>query len=665
MSEDDKLEVNSKSNNPSPTPTHKAYFFFVDIVGLSSNSFTAEQVVKIDELNKFLTKYLQHNPNKINFILPTGDGMAIEFKLDEVEAPLNYAIELQEYLDKYNAGHEKDPIDVRIGIAFGFVQDYNDYAKKPNIWGPGIIMARRVMDLGQSRHILLDKSTADDLYGLAPEKYKNIIKNFEEEYEIKHGNTIQLYYFYDGTHGSPIPPPHPVQIKMINESLIKIKNSISNIEPSVVNLDTHVRQMIYRGMVTQTELRKEYEKLRIGATQIKATWFGHYEKMDEYFIEEFNFIDKFYTENVNSNKHLSIQRIINFMNITLEEQRIHEDYVKTLREIYEDETDKMYQCVTTSSDKDIEHMVTKNENKIKALFSILPTSEPVFGVRLDPEQKPEFTNQVEALEEWFDDMWEENKNNKFMTNAELWDGLAEKFNVGVQGSKEYCFITYRKNELKKIVPELKKYTDRCKTIVEIGCGAGRVLKKLAGQKDFKNIKFIGVDASHRMIKEANTNVKNLKNKPHFYQYDATIWDEQLQNINDAQPKIVLCLLNTICNIYPDKLDDFVLNLARLATKDGVIIISVFIGGRFKDIARPIYESLNSLVGPINESNFNNEKMLFRTSQGYFSQWITESELKKHFRPYFKNNKDFDSLIEIPDKGNPLAKIYIIKPTNYS
>jgi len=68
----------------------------------------------------------------------------------------------------------------------------SDINSNPNVWGPGIIMARRVMDLGDSGHILLADNIAEILMNLKDE-YKKMIKPVSTGHRIKHGQLLKLY----------------------------------------------------------------------------------------------------------------------------------------------------------------------------------------------------------------------------------------------------------------------------------------------------------------------------------------------------------------------------------------------------------------------------------------------------------------------------------------
>lgn len=184
-----------------------ANFFFVDIVGLSDPSMsTKTQMKKIETLNKCVKECqaFKSTPKEMMLVLPTGDGMAIGF-LQGPEFPLRLAVELHEKLNEYNRGKiPSETVRIRVGIHSGNVFVVNDVLENKNVWGPGIIIARRVMDLGDDGHILMSPRMAEDLREISDE-YKRIIKPVHD-YSIKHGQTLLLYSVYGKGFGNPKPP---------------------------------------------------------------------------------------------------------------------------------------------------------------------------------------------------------------------------------------------------------------------------------------------------------------------------------------------------------------------------------------------------------------------------------------------------------------------------
>ena len=178
-----------------PSSVINANFFFIDIVGLSSPSLSVrKQIEKIEFLNNFVISSEVFRKNLDKKVLPTGDGMAIGFTANP-EAPLDLSIQLHTKLKKHNMGKDSESsLAVRIGIASGPVFIVNDANNNQNIWGPGIIFARRVMDIGDDNHILLDAGLAHSLLTL-DDKYEEII-HYIGDYQIKHGQIIKLYSAY-------------------------------------------------------------------------------------------------------------------------------------------------------------------------------------------------------------------------------------------------------------------------------------------------------------------------------------------------------------------------------------------------------------------------------------------------------------------------------------
>ncbi len=183
-------------------------WFFVDIVGASDPSSSVfDQANKIRKLNSFVEKtkiFIQSN-DESRIILSTGDGMIIGFK-DHPEKPILLAIELHKSIFPYNnTVEDKNKIHVRIGIDSGPVYFVEDLAKKLSPWGPGIINARRVMDIGEKMHILATSRIADDISILTSD-YAKIMHQIGD-YGIKHGGRLFLYNIYGEGFGNESKPP--------------------------------------------------------------------------------------------------------------------------------------------------------------------------------------------------------------------------------------------------------------------------------------------------------------------------------------------------------------------------------------------------------------------------------------------------------------------------
>lgn len=180
-----------------------ANFFFIDIVGLSNpNMSTNTQSHKIKYLNNRISECVtfRKTPKDELIILPTGDGMAIGFKRG-IDRPMKLAIEIQQKLDEYNKNANTiDQIFVRIGCHSGNVFVVKDLLGNQNYWGPGLILCRRIMDLGESNHILLSSSIVEDILEVTDE-YNDLIHKIPD-YKVKHDVIMDLYSVYGPNFGN-------------------------------------------------------------------------------------------------------------------------------------------------------------------------------------------------------------------------------------------------------------------------------------------------------------------------------------------------------------------------------------------------------------------------------------------------------------------------------
>ena len=183
--------------------TKTFHWFFTDIVGSSDPNITTEdQIEKITALIdsvKNTATFKSTTPDE-RYVLPTGDGMAIGFR-DSPEKPIQLAIETHKLLSAFNK-NRRGPrrVDLRIGIDIGPIYFIKDLEDKDNIWGPGIIMARRVMDLCGPNNIFASERIATDLHNLS-KTHRATIRPIGE-YEIKHGDKLRIYNIYGNGFGN-------------------------------------------------------------------------------------------------------------------------------------------------------------------------------------------------------------------------------------------------------------------------------------------------------------------------------------------------------------------------------------------------------------------------------------------------------------------------------
>ncbi len=183
-------------------PARTSIFFFADIIGLSKSILpTNKQIEKIKILNKFVNECSAYKNLPAECMkLPTGDGMAIDFR-DSTTGSISLSIQLHRKLHEYNSKKDEDEqVRIRIGIGSGTVFETPDINGEPNVWGPAIILARRIMDLGDEDHILIHQHLADAITK-DYEEFKKIIHPLGE-YPIKHGEIIPIASIHASDFGS-------------------------------------------------------------------------------------------------------------------------------------------------------------------------------------------------------------------------------------------------------------------------------------------------------------------------------------------------------------------------------------------------------------------------------------------------------------------------------
>ena len=260
-----------------------AHFFFVDIVGLSDPSMsTKTQIKKIEVLNRciFETEVYRTTKKESILTLPTGDGMCLGF-LQGPELPLHLAVQLQEKLAKYNKGKiPSENVRVRIGLHSGNCFVVKDIRGQDNVWGPGIVLARRVMDFGDDDHILLSPRLAEDLRELSDE-YRKIIKPVHD-FTIKHDQTILIYSAYGDGFGNPKHPSKGEAIRSkYGEELLKMQKTTTY--PSV-QLDMTILDP--KKMLVQH--KRTYEVTNISDEPIYNVLHGIATDVDKYSINDLN-----------------------------------------------------------------------------------------------------------------------------------------------------------------------------------------------------------------------------------------------------------------------------------------------------------------------------------------------------------------------------------------
>jgi adenylate cyclase len=197
------------------------HVLFLDIVGYSKR-LTDEQQALIDQLNQVVrsSAVFQKAEGADRLIkIPTGDGMALIF-YNSPEQPVECALEISRELKWF------PELSVRMGVHSGPVSAVTDLNDRTNAAGIGINVAQRVMDCGDSGHILLSKRVAEDLqqYG----RWRPYLQDLGEV-EVKHGERVHVFNFYTEDAGNSEPPKKVPQAKAIHRA--EAAPSSDRIEP--------------------------------------------------------------------------------------------------------------------------------------------------------------------------------------------------------------------------------------------------------------------------------------------------------------------------------------------------------------------------------------------------------------------------------------------------
>jgi class 3 adenylate cyclase len=181
-----------------PSDVEIAHVLFMDVVGYTRLSMD-QQVRLIAQLQKTLrgtADFQRGEALKEMLCVPAGDGVALVFFRDPV-APARCALQLAEALGR------PPTIELRMGIHSGPVFRIKDINSNAAVSGGGINFAQRVMDCGDTGHILLSKTCAEFLSQLGDwgPRLHDLGPCL-----IKHGETLHLYNLYTGALGNPAVP---------------------------------------------------------------------------------------------------------------------------------------------------------------------------------------------------------------------------------------------------------------------------------------------------------------------------------------------------------------------------------------------------------------------------------------------------------------------------
>jgi len=181
-------QPSSPAASSSSTKLELAHVLFMDIVAYSQMPMDEQGSIlrELQEIVRGTTEFSRAEKEGELIRLPTGDGMALVF-FQDAEAPVRCAIEVAKAL------HAEPGIKLRMGIHTGPVYRVADINANRNVAGGGINSAQRVMDCGDSGHILVSRAAADVLEqtGIWASRLHDL-----GEAEVKHGVRVHIYNLY-------------------------------------------------------------------------------------------------------------------------------------------------------------------------------------------------------------------------------------------------------------------------------------------------------------------------------------------------------------------------------------------------------------------------------------------------------------------------------------
>ncbi len=172
-----------------------AHVLFIDIVAYSKMA-SDDQRAAIEKLNQIVQstdEFRKEESENRLLKLATGDGMALIF-YHSPEDPVECALEISRAIKE-----EHSNLRLRMGVHSGPVSGVVDVSGRANVAGAGINTAQRVMECGDTDHILLSKRVAEDL-----EQFKHWRPHLYHigECEVKHGEKIEIVNLFTAELGN-------------------------------------------------------------------------------------------------------------------------------------------------------------------------------------------------------------------------------------------------------------------------------------------------------------------------------------------------------------------------------------------------------------------------------------------------------------------------------
>ena len=192
----EKVDVEAKSSRLQLDIEQDGFIFFMDIVAYSKKT-TDEQKKACKDLGilvKATMQYKTANALEKLIILPTGDGMVMGF-FTYLEDAMNCAIAIAK------AVKDRPDLQMRMGVHCGPVIPMEDINGNLNISGDGINYAQRVMDAGETNHLLVSSDVM-----LKYDRPAYVLVSDLGDVVVKHGVVMHLYSLHGTEFGNKLFP---------------------------------------------------------------------------------------------------------------------------------------------------------------------------------------------------------------------------------------------------------------------------------------------------------------------------------------------------------------------------------------------------------------------------------------------------------------------------
>jgi ankyrin repeat protein/class 3 adenylate cyclase len=188
----EKVDVEAKSSRLQLDIEQEGFIFFMDIVAYSKKT-TDEQKKACKDLGVLVKSTMQYktaNALEKLIILPTGDGMVMGF-FTYLEDAMNCAVAIAK------AVKDRPDLQMRMGVHCGPVIPMEDINGNLNISGDGINYAQRVMDAGESNHLIVSSAVM-----LKYDRPSYVLVQDLGDVVVKHGVVMHLYSLHGSDFGN-------------------------------------------------------------------------------------------------------------------------------------------------------------------------------------------------------------------------------------------------------------------------------------------------------------------------------------------------------------------------------------------------------------------------------------------------------------------------------